>query len=154
MIGRGVRTLALLVATAGCCDSALAQRVTFLTVSAFSYHLDRSREYNERNAGAGVEKFVSDNVAVIGGFYRNSRPDGEGTSMYGGLTYTPISYGPIRAGLVLGGVTGYQAARVLPSAGALITLGDRTSGLNIHVLPSASNRTMFSTIGVQLKQAF
>jgi hypothetical protein len=154
MNGRGFCRLSLLVLTACFCGSAVAQRTTFLTVSAFSYHLDRSRDYNERNGGAGIEHFVSENVALIGGFYRNSRPDGEGTSMYGGLTYTPLSYGPVRAGMVLGAVTGYQAARVLPSAGAVVTVGDRQSGLNVHFLPSGSNRTMFSTVGVQLKRAF
>jgi hypothetical protein len=43
------------ILAAGVVPTAWAEKTTFLTVNAASYHLDRSREYNERNSGVGIE---------------------------------------------------------------------------------------------------
>jgi hypothetical protein len=154
MTRRIVRAVLVTLLAAGASAEVVAQRPTYLTVSAYSYHFDRSREYNEANSGAGVEHFVNDQLVLMAGFYRNSRPGGEETSTYGGLAYLPLAFGPIRAGVMLGAVTGYKAAPVLPAAGGIVSIGGRDSGVNIHLLPSARNRTLLGTVGFQLKRAF
>lgn len=154
MTTRIVQAVLVVLLGAGSTFQVAAQRPTYLTVSAFSYHFDRSREYNESNGGAGIEHFLSDQLMLLAGFYRNSRPSGDETSTYGGFAYMPVAYGPLRAGVMLGAVTGYKKAPVLPATGLLMSLGGRESGVNIHVLPSARNRTLLGTVGFQVKRAF
>jgi hypothetical protein len=135
------------------CLPASGQANRFLTVTSFSYHTDRSKEQNERNLGAGIEQRLSKDVALLAGFYTNSRPGGEEVSAYGALAYTPLALGPVRAGLMLGAVTGYKAAPILPAASALFSLSGRDFGMNLHWIPPFRSSSV-GTLGFQLKRAF
>lgn len=126
---------------------------SYLTVSALSYHMNRKKGYNEVNAGAGVEYELTRTFALVAGFYRNSRPDKDAVSTYGGFSYMPVSLGPLRAGVMLGAVTGYKQANVLPAASGILSLGTRDTAVNVHFLPALSMRYI-SALGLQFKRSF
>jgi hypothetical protein len=78
-----------------------------LTLSAWSYHLDRSKHYNERNYGLGLQYQTTDTTRAVVGCYRNSFYD---RSCYAGMLWRPsaLSFDRLHLGLMGGVVTGYQ----------------------------------------------
>jgi len=125
--------LAALLAT---CTAAHAD--TALTVSAWSYHLNRGAverlDLNERNVGAGIEHDVSETVAVVAGAYRNSF---HRTSVYAGANWLPITLGPVRLGAQGGVITGYANHPVRPYAAALMAVDMGRYGVNVLIVPPA-----------------
>lgn len=142
------------IVAAGAAPSTFAQNARYLTVNTISYHLDRSREHNEQNPGLGIEHYLTRDFALVAGFYRNSRPTEDGTSTYGAIAYTPLVLGPVRLGFMVGAVTGYKAALVLPTYSGLISIGGRDEGVNIQILPSLRDRSPVGAFGLQLKRSF
>lgn len=110
---------------------------TWVTASFASYHFDRSKDYNERNFGAGLERSISENVRLVAGAYRNSFYR---TSVYVGGVYAPLRAGVLSAGVVGGLVTGYQSS-VSPGLAptVMLELPALGIGLNALFLPKYGN---------------
>jgi hypothetical protein len=130
-----------------------AESYRALTVSSMSYHFDRSGEHNERNAGLGFETSWTKELSLTAGFYRNSSTRPNAISTYAAVAYKPLAIGPVRAGMMFGAVTGYQAAPVLPAIAAVATLEGKDSGLNVYLLPGIRERAV-GAIGLQVKRRF
>src|SRR5439155_1496549 len=114
-----------------------------------SYHTDRSVKHNERNFGLGLEHDVSDNVRVIGGFYKNS--DWRET-VYAAIAWTPVRFGPVRFGGLAGVATGYDHP-ITPAAALLLQVEGKDIGLNLMAIPRISPDKP-GVIGLQLKARF
>ncbi len=147
------RTLLVAVLATSLFGSVMAEQRTFMTVSAVSYHLNRYREYNQTNPGAGLEHHFDESLSIVGGFYRNSIPTRDAVSAYGGAVYSPLAFGPVRAGVMLGFVTGYQKGKIQPAASGLVYIGGRDLGVNINFLPATDLKSL-SAIGLQMRRAF
>jgi hypothetical protein len=152
---RATACLALLIAGALALFSATtkAEGYRALTVSSMSYHFDRSIDHNERNAGLGFETSWTKELTLTAGFYRNSSTRPNAISTYAAVAYKPLVIGPVRAGMMFGAVTGYQAAAVLPAIAAVASFDGRDSGLNVYLLPAVRERAI-GAIGVQVKRRF
>lgn len=127
---------------------------TFLTVSDYSYHLNRERaekkDLNERNLGVGIEQTVSETVSAVGGYYKNSfyRP-----SFYAGAQWLPLSLGPVRIGAQGGAVTGYSNSAARPYAAAVAEVMIGKFGANFIAIPPAA-KVGSGVLTVQLKYKF
>jgi len=120
---------------------------TWITASVASYHFDRSKDYNERNWGLGLERAVSENARLVAGAYRNSFYR---TSAYAGIVYAPLRVGVLSAGVVAGLVTGYQHTVSLGLAPTvLIELPVTGVGLNALFVPKYGNSPGIA--GLQMK---
>jgi hypothetical protein len=108
----------------------------------FSYHQNQEPGYNELNWGLGARYYPENNFNglfdyVAGGFYRNSEygityyepgtdtvlSEPQGYSGYLGLGKDWTLYRHLRAGLLAGAVTGYDAMSPAPMVLPVITLG-------------------------------
>ena len=78
----------------------------WLNLNGKSYHFNRDKGYNERNWGAGVQIFTSENTSWLIGHYQNSfyRP-----TNYVWYNYQPWRVGNVQLGVMGGLVTGYRA---------------------------------------------
>ncbi|MBS1992568.1 MAG: hypothetical protein JSS83_18750 [Cyanobacteria bacterium SZAS LIN-3] len=105
----------------------------WVDVNGVSYHFKRNPKHNERNWGVGLEFPVSDRSTVLVGTYNNSNWR---QSNYVWYEYTPWHIGPVKFGLMGGGVTGYRSGmNVMPVAGLAFTGGSDRVGFNIVCLP-------------------
>jgi hypothetical protein len=116
--------------------------------SVASYHFDRSKGYNERNWGCGLEYGIAQDARLVAGGYRNSLAR---TSVYAGALWTPLHLGPARAGVVGGVVNGYGAneGRFLPIVVPALALEHR--GIGINLLAAPRYRDSPGVLGFQLK---
>lgn len=111
----------------------IASAQTFAVATVTSYHFDRSKEYNERNGGIGLERRYSDNWSGSVGYFRNSF---NRDTLYLFAGYTPIRYRDWRLGVVFGGVTGYDN-RVSPWITGVATRDFGRFGVNLVFAPAA-----------------
>lgn len=120
----------------------------------FSYHLNRKKDYNERNTGLAVEYTLNRLTWFTIGHYENSirRP-----STYLHAVYTPFELGPIRLGGAVGLLNGYPALRggrfapvALPVATSTFKLFNHDVGINLAYIPTISNRVQ-GAVAVQFK---
>ena len=101
----------------------------WLAVSVASLHAD-AHGMNQFNPGMGVEV-----GAWHAGEYRNSL---DRTSVYLGREFA-AGNGPIRAGLLLGAVSGYRrigGSPVLPLVAPFVSWEGRRFGVNVALLPN------------------
>ena len=78
----------------------------YLSPGGVSLHQDRHAGYNERNTGISAAWKRDDEMAVSAGQYGNSL---HRRSYFAAVRWTPVSVGPLRAGMLAGVVTGYDA---------------------------------------------
>src|SRR5262245_54445484 len=75
-----------------------------------SYHIDRGKNYNETNLGAGVEVLLAPNHGIMAGTYKNSDYR---HSRYFGYEWRPLHWQPggvqVSAGVVASAIDGYPA---------------------------------------------
>lgn len=115
---------------------------------ATSHHFDRSKGYNERNWGCGVEYGVAQDTRLVAGAYRNSLFR---ESTYAGALWLPLQFGPAKAGFIGGVVNGYRAngGGFSPVVVPMITLEGHTVGINVLATPRY--RDSPGVIGMQIK---
>lgn len=122
---------------------------SYIVTSGLAYHFEKGHDYNWLTAGAGFEKQVKEDWRLAGGFYLNSN---RAWSTYLAGVWLPLSKyvleGVARAGIIAGGVTGYQH-RVTPVAGLATAYEMRGYGINVIVIPPASSEG--GVLWIQLK---
>lgn len=79
----------------------------YVSPGGFSYHADRSKGYNEVNHGLSLTYRADDELAYSAGFFGNSL---HRRAWFAAARWTPAQLGVLRAGALLGVVTGYEAA--------------------------------------------
>lgn len=141
------RAAAVLMALAVALGIAADARAdTWISATTVSYHLDRSQHFNETNPGLGIEHGITENTAVVAGFYRNSISR---ESVYAGAAWTPLRAGYLRAGFVAGGITGYKispAPMLVPAA----MLEGKRFGANLLFVPHVM-KDVPATFALQIK---
>jgi hypothetical protein len=85
---------------------ARADGAILVSPGGFSYHQDRAAGYNERNHGLSITYKRDAELAFSAGFYGNSI---HRRAYFAAARFTPFAIGPLRAGAVVGAVTGYAA---------------------------------------------
>jgi hypothetical protein len=129
-----------LVLLAACCGTALADEPVWLELSTFSHHVQRD-SLNQRNPGLGAE---------VGqyhfGEYLNSvrRP-----SWYVGREFH-VGDGPVRAGVLVGAITGYPIAEVAPLIAPFVRFDHGPVGANIVLIPDPVI-VRHSALGLQIR---
>lgn len=122
----------------------------WLNAGMYSYHYDKSQNFNNNNIGFGVEyRFSSVASFTIGGFKNSDSTH----SNYVGIYWQPIALGPINIGLVGGGFNGYQATNNggwFPAIFPALTVEGRWVGANIFFIPTVGDR-VHGAISLQLK---
>lgn len=116
----------------------------------YSYHFERSKDFNSVNYGFGAEYRFSTVASITAGTYRNSYYQ---QSNYIGLYWQPIAIGPVHLGVVGGGFDGYQNTNNggwFPAVLPAITIEGDLLGLNLLVIPTIPNRVSGS-LSLQLK---
>lgn len=115
---------------------------TWLQLGGISHHLDRSRNFNEKNWGIGIEhKLSKDNPIAIGddssisvGQYRNSI---DKTSHYLLYNWKPLHLGPVSVGVMAGAVDGYHLNKggPIPLVLPVASIEGRHVGANFMCVP-------------------
>lgn len=102
----------------------------WLVGSGVAVHLDGKDYCNDITTGLGLET-VEENVRSSVGFYRNSNCH---WSAYIGRGWTPLHYGPVSLGVLVGAVTGYDMA-ITPVGALLASIEGKKLGLNVSYIP-------------------
>lgn len=142
------------LATSMCIGKAKAESQLWVTPGAVSYHVERTQDngqrWNETNYGLGVEYEVSPQTAVMIGVYRNSL---DRWTHYALVQYTPIVFGPVRFGAMVGAVDGYSS-NVDPALAPVATIEGKRFGLNVSFVPKVEALKTASVVAVQFKFRF
>jgi hypothetical protein len=134
-----VLSCALIPASASC--------QTWAAATIASHHFGATQHYEERNYGLGFEAPLNrPRLAAVAGEYRNSF---HRTSVYAGLAWTPLAWGPAHFGIIGGIVTGYRPDPVLPMLLPTTQLELGRFGANLYFAPKIKNGA--SVVGLQLK---
>jgi hypothetical protein len=122
----------------------------WLNAGMYSYHYDKSQNFNNNNVGFGGEyRFSSVASVTIGGFKNSDSTH----SNYAGLYWQPIAVGPINLGLVGGGFSGYQSTNNggwFPAIFPAATIEGDWLGANLFFIPTIGDR-VHGAISIQLK---
>lgn len=121
-------------------------------VNVSSYHLNRDKQYNSFNYGAGLEYHTSKEVLFTAGLYHNSFYK---TSIYALAAYTPLNLLGIQFGAAAGVINGYAGlnnGNLTPAIAGLIRIEHGRLGANLLLMPSAKRRVL-NVIGLQIKFA-
>ena len=111
----------------------------WLNVGGFSRHFDRSKRYNERNFGFGIEWRRSEQIAVMAGVYDNSLGK---HSQYAAVNWQPWTLGPVKLGAALGVMNGYPSLKrggTFFAALPMASIEGRRFGINLGLIPSMKN---------------
>lgn len=101
-----------------------------------AYHA--SAEYNNDTPGIGALCELRENTRLaVGTFYNSYRR----TSNYVGVVWQPVNLGPVRAGVMVGAVTGYKfdASIALPLAAFAFSVPVGRVELHLAAIPESSN---------------
>jgi hypothetical protein len=112
------------------------QRELWVNLGGFSHHFANSKRYNETNRGLGLEFRWSPELSVMAGSYYNSV---RRTTTYAGLTYQPLTLGPMKVGASLGVMDGYPAVSrggTFFAALPMATYEGSRFGFNLGLIPS------------------
>jgi len=127
-IARLLFYLAVGILLGGSCTYAVAQDYAVATLA--SYHFDRTKSYNERNLGLGLERQKGDWSLGVG-FYDNSI---DKTTVYALGGWTPLRLFGTRVGLAAGPATGYNCGHRICAIGGGLVQGEY---FNLAVTPVA-----------------
>lgn len=123
----------------------------WVNAGGISRHFDRTKNFNERNEGLGVEYRWRDDASVMLGQYRNSMRD---TTHYAALNYQPLQFGPLKVGASIGVMDGYRLMRnggnffaALP----MVTYEGERFGVNVGVIPNVPSKHVDGCVLVQIK---
>ena len=116
---------------------------TWIVTTVASYH-PGGGDYNERNLGLGLEH-GGEKFRIVGGGYRNSFYR---DSYYIGMTAGMMKLGPVKIGLMAGGVTGYEDT-VEPVLMPFMAIEGKQVGANLGIMPAKDGGV--TVIGLQIK---
>lgn len=136
--------------TAAALGNQEGERPLWVTPGGISWHQDRSRGYNERNAGLGVEWHYRPDVRLSAGGYCNSYGK---TSWYAHAAWLPLQVGQFRAGVMAGTVSGYPAhdGRFTPVAALMATWEWQRIGVNLIGVPRVGDYDAFVALQVKVR---
>lgn len=147
--------IAAMLAAALLVEARAEDRCTWLAVTVASKHLSASKsgkDYNEANWGAGGENclgtFLGMPIRGAAGFFRNSnRID----SLYVGGSATLVELGPVKLGVALMLVSGYEVEPV-KAPFPVVAIEGRKLGANLSFFPKTKDNG--AAIGAQIKWRF
>ena len=122
----------------------------WLNPGMYSYHYDKSQNFNDHNFGFGGEYKFSTIASLTVGEFRNSD---NAHSKYVGIYWEPIAIGPVNFGLVGGGFNGYPATNNggwFPALFPAATIEGDWIGANIFFIPTVGDK-VHGAISLQLK---
>ena len=122
----------------------------WLNAGMYSYHYDKSQNFNNNNIGFGAEyRFSSVASATVGGFKNSDSTH----SNYAGIYWQPIALGPVNIGIVGGGFNGYSSTNNggwFPAVFPAITIEGKWVGANMFLIPTVGDR-VHGAVSLQLK---
>lgn len=121
----------------------------WVNVGGFSSHFNSSKNYNENNAGFGVEYRVSPQTSFMAGSYYNSIRH---TTTYAAVNWQPYVLGGLKLGVAAGLMDGYPSigrGGTFFAALPLVTFEGQKLGFNVGIIPDMAN--VNGAIVVQLK---
>lgn len=122
----------------------------WLNAGMYSYHYDKSQNFNNNNMGFGAEYRFSSVASVTVGGFKNSDST---HSNYAGIYWQPIALGPVNIGVVGGGFNGYSSTNNggwFPAIFPAATIEGKWVGANIFFIPTVGDR-VHGAISLQLK---
>lgn len=122
----------------------------WLNAGMYSYHYDKSQNFNDNNIGFGAEYRFSNVASITAGGFKNSN---SAHSNYVGIYWQPIAIGPFNLGIVGGGFNGYPSANNggwFPAAFPALTIEGKWLGANMFFIPTIGDR-VHGAISFQLK---
>jgi hypothetical protein len=152
------KMIAAILAAMVCTTTAVAADETWGAVMVRAYHSDRTSGYNENTLGLGIEhRKEGSDFRLVAGAYNNSYNH---ASAYGGVTWLPVEYGPFKAGMMVGLISGYPrySYNFGPIAAGILTVEKNGYGANIMVVPPVPGGNVAGpstwTTAVQLKMRY
>ena len=116
----------------------------------YSYHYDKSQNFNNNNVGFGAEYRFSTVASITVGGFKNSDST---HSNYAGIYWQPIAVGPVNMGIVGGGFNCYSSSNNggwFPAIFPAATIEGKWVGANIFFIPTVGDR-VHGAISLQLK---
>lgn len=116
-----------------------------------SYHFDRSKSFNERHVGLGVEWRANEDLSVMVGFHRNSLSL---RSRYASVQYQPLHLGPVKIGVSAGLLDGYPLKKdggAFFAAIPFATWEGEKFGVNVGVIPDIPSQYIDGAVVLQFK---
>ena len=126
--------LALCSASAALADADEGQ--LWVNIGGFSSHFNSSKNYNENNAGIGVEYRLSAQTAVMAGSYYNSVRN---TTTYAAVNWQPYIVGDWKMGVAAGLMDGYPGivrGGTFFAALPFVSYEGKKLGVNFGIIPS------------------
>ncbi len=122
----------------------------WLNAGMYSYHYDKSQNFNNNNIGIGAEYRFSTVASLTVGGFKNSDSS---HSNYAGIYWQPIAVGPVNIGVVGGGFNGYSSTNNggwFPAIFPAATIEGKWIGANLFFIPTVGDR-VHGAISLQLK---
>jgi hypothetical protein len=122
----------------------------WLNAGMYSYHYDKSQNFNNNNIGIGAEYRFSTVASLTVGGFKNSDSS---HSNYAGIYWQPIAVGPVNIGIVGGGFNGYSSTNNggwFPAIFPAATIEGKWVGANLFFIPTVGDR-VHGAISLQLK---
>lgn len=123
----------------------------WINAGGMSYHFDRSKQFNERNTGVGVELRLRDDVSLMTGRHINSMAT---MTHYVAANYQPFSVGPFKVGASVGFMDGYRLknnGRAFFAAIPMLTYEGKHLGFNAGVIPDIPSQHVDGAVVLQIK---
>lgn len=122
----------------------------WFALGSLSYHQDRDANYNERNAGFGLEFPFSETTALAVGFYNNSIRQHTNYALY---QWTPWQLGTFKFGGMVGVADGYYAndGGIVPVILPLVKIEGKHIGANLTFIPNMANMSAVAAIQFKIR---
>jgi hypothetical protein len=148
---------AVVIACTASCVAWAKEPTTQLLLHTNSYHFDRHHGFNESNPGIGLLRNASDNTFIATGIYYNSV---RRMTVYAAAAWQPLQAGSVKAGLMIGGATGY-AMPVAPIGAVVVSASvnvfDKPAAIHAVVLPDVKFKGQmmnYGAVGFMLQVPF
>lgn len=115
-----------------------------------SYHFNRNKGLKENNYGLGVQVALSQTSSITAGEFRNSV---DACSRYLAWIWQPYNIGPVKLGLLAGGMEGYPKMHDggwFPLVMPVASFEYKAVGVNFTVIPNYKDR-LDGAVVVQFK---
>lgn len=111
------------------------ERQLWVNIGGFSSHFNSSKNYNESNAGIGIEYRVSPQMSFMAGSYYNSIRK---NTTYAAVNWQPYMLGDFKVGVAAGLMDGYPGVvrgGTFFAALPLVTYEGKKIGANFGIIP-------------------
>ena len=119
----------------------------------YTYHIQKDQNLDNVNPGFGIEVPLTSTYSVTAGMFHNSN---RATSHYVGMYVMPYSFGPFKAGAVVGGFNGYPQAfngGWFPAIIPVLAMEGNQLGMNVAFIPTVGEK-LHGAVSFQLKYRF